>query len=131
MSSQENDLGGTKEHSRREENVGADTAITLASGECDGVTATSTRVRVLRVTSEIGTEAAEGDGTGVNIVGTGSPPGTRHGVTDDHAGALGEGRDLLVAADGLNVIDGHTTIRVAGELVSHLGDLNTNDGDQI
>ena len=61
----------TKEkYPRGEEDVGSDTTSTLARGERDSVTVASTRVDVIGVTLEVGTEAAESDGSSVDIVGT-------------------------------------------------------------
>jgi hypothetical protein len=110
---------------RREENVGTNTAIALSSGKRDSVTVTSTRVRVLRITSKVRAEAAETDRAGVDVVRGGCPPGTRHWVTSDHTEALGERANFLVAPNRLDVVDGHTTVGATSELIGHLG--NTDE----
>jgi hypothetical protein len=109
---------------RGEEDVGTDSSGTLSGGEGDGVPASGTRVRVGTVTLEVRAEATEANGTSIDIVGSRGPPCTGHWVTSDHTETLLESSDLLITADGLDVIDGHTTVGVADELVGHLGYAN-------
>jgi hypothetical protein len=76
---------------RGEENIRANTTITLSCWKSDSVAVSSTRVRVLRVTSEVGAKAAEADGSGVDVIRARRPPGTRERITRDHPETLREG----------------------------------------
>lgn len=108
---------------RREEDVRADTSSARSLGKFDGIERAGTRMRVSVVRTEVGTEAAPGNGAGGGAVSVSMGIVADHGISDDHTEALGERRDLLVVG-GLDVVDSHASVRATSELVGHLGNSN-------